>query len=78
MKSLLESKVKVLEETKSKYELRLKTYGTTIRQMDLELKQHNAKKVNDGKAGVADKELEEKARKATNKLVDKQKEFKVA
>ena len=78
VKSLLESKVKVLEETKSKYELRLKTYGTTIRQMDLELKKHNAKKVNDGKAGVADKELEDKAKKANKQLIDKQKELKFA
>ena len=49
--------------------MRLKTYGTTIRQMDLELKQHNAKKVNDGKAGVAEKNLKTKLRKLTNNLL---------
>ena len=74
MKNLLESKVKALEETKSKYELRLKTYGSTIRQMDLELKE--AKKT-DLKPGAAEKLLEEKVKKISKQLIEKQKELKI-
>ena len=74
VKNLLESKVKVLEETKSKYELRLKTYGATIRQMDLELK--DAKKT-DAKPEASEKLLDEKVKKISKQLNEKQKELKL-
>ena len=86
------SKVKTLEATKTRYEKRLKTYGATIKQMDVELKEANAPMDNatnaantvgdkqfkalSEKLNKENKDLNEKLQKITKLSNEKQKELK--
>ena len=55
---ITKSKVKALEETKSKYEKKLKTYSTTIKEMNLELQQNKAPKDVDNKDVDSEKKFQ--------------------
>ena len=68
-------KINKLEGIKLKYEEKVGTYGATIRMMDMELK----RKViggNEVKSGVSNTDLEDRVKKVTKQLNDKQKELK--
>ena len=71
------SKVNELEGLKSKYEEKIKTYGATIRMMDMELKL-TARRGKDAKSDENINDLEEQVTKITKQLNDKQKELKNA